>query len=132
MRLEKSRLREKHASLTSDRFQQIERRHVKDLISDEILFDIKESLKTGNPQDCFLSLWKHAQKGNLNKHERVVEICASLDDKVRRESSGNPKLIRGIRYTQNVIDFMMTMRSYGHNSHQQYSIFTSVFGGPSS
>ncbi|KAJ3851678.1 hypothetical protein EV368DRAFT_83283 [Lentinula lateritia] len=132
MRLEKSRLREKHASLTSDRFQQIEWHHVMDLISDEILFDIKESLKTGNPQDCFLSLWKHAQKGNLNKHERVVEICASLDDKVRRESSGNPKLIRGIRYTQNVIDFMMTMRSYGHNSHQQYSIFTSVFGGPSS
>ncbi|KAJ3845783.1 hypothetical protein EV368DRAFT_70439, partial [Lentinula lateritia] len=100
-------IREKHASLTSDRFQKIERRHVQDIVCEEILFDITESLKTGNPADCFLSLHKHALKDN-------------------------PKLLCGIRYAQTVIDFCMVMRSYGHNSHQQYTIFTSMFGGPSS
>lgn len=105
---------------------------MKDLVSDRILFDITESLKTGDAHDCFLRLFDHAKNGNLSKHQRVIDICESLDDRVRREASGNPKLICGIRYTQNVIDFMMVMRSYGHNSHQQYSIFTSTFGGISS
>ncbi|KAJ3711283.1 hypothetical protein C8R42DRAFT_728634 [Lentinula raphanica] len=131
-RLEKALLREKHASLSSDRMQQIQRRFVNDLLSDKILFDITESLKTGDAHDCFLRLWKHACAGNLGKHQRVVDICEALDNRIGREASDNPKLICGIRYTQNVINFMMMMRSYGHNSHRQYTMFTSVFGGPSS
>lgn len=105
---------------------------MKDLLSDKILFDINESLKSGDPHDRFLRLFIHAKEGNLTKHQRVIDICESLDDRVRGEASGNPKLICGIRYSQNDIDFMMVMRSYGHNSHQQYSIFTSTFGGISS
>ncbi|KAJ3742511.1 hypothetical protein DFH05DRAFT_1401798, partial [Lentinula detonsa] len=131
-RLKKVLLREKHASLSSDRMQQIQRRYVNDLLSDKILFDITESLKTGDAHDCFLRLWKHARAGNLNNHQRVVDICEALDDRIGREASDNRKLICGIRYSQNVINFMMMMRSYGHNSHRQYTMFTSVFGGPSS
>ncbi|KAJ3860384.1 hypothetical protein EV359DRAFT_49199, partial [Lentinula novae-zelandiae] len=130
--LKKSRFREIHSSLTTNCLQKIERRHMKDLLDDKILFDINDLLKTNDPHDCFLRLWSHAKEGNLGKHERVVEICASLEDRVRRESSDNPKLKYGIRYAQNVINYMMLMRGYGHNSHQQYTIFTSPFGGPSS
>ncbi|KAE9389323.1 hypothetical protein BT96DRAFT_960070 [Gymnopus androsaceus JB14] len=132
LRLKKSQLREKHSSITTDRMQKIERRHMKDLIGDRVLFDLVESLKSNAPHDCFLSLWNHAREGRLDKREVVVDICASLDDRVRRESSDNPHLLRGIRYSENVINFAMLMRSYGHNSHQQYTIFTSTFGGPSS
>ncbi|KAJ3897553.1 hypothetical protein F5879DRAFT_927751, partial [Lentinula edodes] len=131
-RLKKSRLREIHSSLTTDCLQKIEQHHMKDLLDDKILFDINDSLKTDDPHDCFLRLWSHAKEGNLGKHEHVVEICASLEDRVRRESSDNPKLKYGIQYVQNVINYMMLMRGYGHNSHQQYTIFTSTFGGPSS
>ncbi|KAJ3727641.1 hypothetical protein C8R42DRAFT_620753 [Lentinula raphanica] len=131
-RLQKALLREKHASLTTDRLQKVQRRFVNDILSDKILFDVTESLKTGDAHDCFLRLWEHAKAGNLNEHQRVVDICDALDDRVTRELSGNPRSICGIRYSQNVINFMMMMRSYGHNSHQQYSLFTSVFGGPSS
>ncbi|KAJ3766604.1 hypothetical protein FB446DRAFT_757584 [Lentinula raphanica] len=131
-RLEKALRREKHASLSSDRLQKVQRRFVNDLLSDKVLFDITESLKTGEAHDCFLRLWEHARAGNLDKHQRVVDICDALDDRVKRELSSNQKMICGIRYSQNVINFMMMMRSYGHNSHQQYSLFTSVFGGPSS
>ncbi|KAJ3911642.1 hypothetical protein F5877DRAFT_55061 [Lentinula edodes] len=131
-RLEKAKLREKYASLTSDRLQKIQRRFVNDILSDRILFDITESLKTDSAEDCFLRLWQHAKDGHLGNHQRVVDICEALDDRVAREASDNPKLICGIRYTQNVINFMMMMRSYGHNSHRQYTMFTSVFGGPTS
>lgn len=111
--------------------QRFERQHTEDRLADKVIFDITDSLKTDNPHDCFLRLWRHAQDGNLNKYQLVVDICESLDDQVTQESSDNPNLLQGIRYGENVINFAMLMRSYGHGLHNQYSIFTSTFGGPS-
>ncbi|KAG6899052.1 hypothetical protein C0993_001351 [Termitomyces sp. T159_Od127] len=60
-----------------------------------------------------------------------MDICEVLADKVQREASGNDKLKYGIQYSRNYLDFMILMCGYGHNSHQQYKIFSAKFARPS-
>ena len=100
-------------------------------LSDPVLFDIHDSLKTGKPEDTFLRLYKSAKEGKLKNYERFTEVCNVLEDRVRRETSGNDKLKYGIRYLPNYLNFMIAMRGYGQNSNRQYEIFCAEFAGPS-
>lgn len=100
-------------------------------LSDPVLFDIHDSLKTGKPEDTFLRLYKSAKEGKLKNYERFTEVCNVLEDRVRRETSGNDKLKYGIRYSPNYLNFMIAMRGYGQNSNRQYEIFCAEFAGPS-
>ena len=64
-------------------------------------------------------------------HGLFVDICTVLAEQVRRASSGNDKLKNGIRYLHDYLNFMTILRSYGHQSAQQYAILSSQLGGPS-
>lgn len=101
-------------------------------LADPVLFDISESLETGDPGDCFLRLFKLAKEGKLKKYDRFQDVCAVLEDHVRRETSGNPNLKYGIRYSENYLNFMLVLRGYGQNSNRQYDIISATFAGPSS
>ncbi|KAJ3502810.1 hypothetical protein NLJ89_g8719 [Agrocybe chaxingu] len=108
-----------------------ETKQLQDKLSDPILFDIYESLKTGKPEDCFLLLHKQAQSGQLKDFGRFLDICEVLTDRVRRDFSGNEKLKYGIRYSRSYLDFMIAMRGYGQNSNRQYEILAAELCAPS-
>lgn len=121
--------RDKYAQ--TDMIRQIGARSFSAKLSDPVLFDIHDSLKTGKPEDAFLRPYKSAKEGKLSNYERFIEVCDVLEDRVRRETSGNDKLKYGIRYSPNYLDFMIAMRGYGQNSNRQYEIFCAEFAGPS-
>jgi len=108
-----------------------ENQDLQDKLSDPVLFDIHESLKTGKPEDCFLRLFKQAQEGKLETYGRFLDVCEVLSDRVRRDTSGNPNLKYGMRYSKSYMDFMIAMRGYGQNSNRQYGILAAEFCAPS-
>ena len=77
-------------------------------------------------------LYKYAIDGKLKGHQTFIDICDVMADRVRRLSDDNPNLKYGQRYTQNYLNFMTLMRSYGQNSARQYGILTAQIVGPSS
>lgn len=101
-------------------------------LADSVVFNIAESLGTGDPGDCFLRLFKFAKEGKLKNYERFQDVCTVLEDHARRETSDNPNLKYGIRYSENYLNFMLVLRGYGQNSNRQYEILSATFAGPSS
>lgn len=103
---------------------------MQDKLADPVLFDIYESLKSGKPEDCFLRLFKQAKEGHLKTFERFLDVCQVFSDRIHRDTSGNPKLKYGIRYSKSYLDFMIAMRGYGQNSNRQYGILAAEFLAP--
>ncbi|KAJ3489093.1 hypothetical protein NLJ89_g11559 [Agrocybe chaxingu] len=108
-----------------------ETQQLQDKLSDPVLFDIYESLKTGQPEDCFLLLHKQAKNGQLKDFACFLDICEVLTDRVRRDFSENKKLKYGICYSRSYLDFMIAMRGYGQNSNRQYEILAAELCAPS-
>ncbi|KAF8162013.1 hypothetical protein BJ912DRAFT_935672 [Pholiota molesta] len=129
VRQEKIAQRTKYAA--NNHLRRFELHELQDKLADPVLFDIFESLKTGKPEDCFLQLFKQAQEGKLQNHERFLDVCEVLSDRIRRDTSGNRNLKYGMRYSKTYLDFMIAMRGYGQNSNQQYEILAAEFCGPS-
>ncbi|KAF8161385.1 hypothetical protein B0H34DRAFT_796185 [Crassisporium funariophilum] len=129
VRQEKIAQRTKYAA--NNHVRRFEHHELQDKLADPVLFDIFESLKTGKPEDCFLQLFKQAHEGKLQNHERFLEVCEVLSDRIRRDTSGNRNLKYGMRYSKTYLDFMIAMRGYGQNSNRQYEILAAEFCGPS-
>ncbi|KAF9034576.1 hypothetical protein BJ165DRAFT_1534007 [Panaeolus papilionaceus] len=103
----------------------------RDKLQDPMLFDFQKSLRMGGPEDCFLTLMKHARDGHLRSYERFREVCKVVVNRITRETSENKNLKYGIRYPESFLNFMIAMRGYGQNSNRQYEIFAAEFAGPS-
>ncbi|PPQ81252.1 hypothetical protein CVT24_012134 [Panaeolus cyanescens] len=52
---------------------QVQNESFKKRLADPVLFNITESLKTGDQLDCFLRLIKHAREGKLDNYKRFQE-----------------------------------------------------------
>ncbi|KAF8195480.1 hypothetical protein BJ912DRAFT_900722 [Pholiota molesta] len=114
-----------------DRVKGIESKAFEAKLKDPVIFDIYNSLKSGNPEDCFLKLYQAAREGKLKGYERFTDVCEVLEDRIRRENSANPNAKYGIRYSETYLNFMIIMRGHGQNSNRQYEIYSGAFGGPS-
>lgn len=101
-------------------------------MTDPVIFPIVQQLERGDVAGAFLSLYQRARDGGLAKYQTFMDICTVLEDQLKaRAESDSPGAKKGIRYTQDYLNFMTIMRSYGQQSSQQYSILTSQIGGPS-
>lgn len=59
---------------------------------------------------CFLQLHRAAVDGKLgNDRQLVKDLCGLLADKVRRDSSDNPNLKYGVRYTHDYLNFCILL-----------------------
>ncbi|KAG6906610.1 hypothetical protein DXG01_012964 [Tephrocybe rancida] len=58
--------------------------------------------------------------------------CEVLADKLDQENSGDPNAKYGIQYPKNYLNFMVLMRSHGHNSATQFGILSMEIPAPSS
>lgn len=80
-----------------------------DKLKDPLVFQIHLHLEKGDHTSCFLSLFSAAQNGDLENAETFTQFCAVFDDQLRRSTSDNKKLKRGIHYPQHYLDFMILM-----------------------
>ncbi|KAF9526823.1 hypothetical protein CPB83DRAFT_837122 [Crepidotus variabilis] len=101
-------------------------------LQDPVLFRLHNALKTGGPEDCFLSLFESAQCGELKSHQQFLGICDVFADRLKRENSGNSNAKFGIRYKTDYIQFMTVLRGYGQNSNRQFKIISAALFAPSS
>ncbi|KAI0729049.1 hypothetical protein C8Q72DRAFT_944230 [Fomitopsis betulina] len=99
-------------------------------MADPVIFPLVQQLERGNIAGAFFSLYQRGREGGLAKYETFVNVCTVLEDQLTRADTG-PGAKKGIRYSQDYLNFMTMMRSYGQQSSQQYSILTSQIGGPS-
>lgn len=100
-------------------------------LGDPVLFNLYESLQTGDPEDCFLSLYTHAREGKLGEKKQFVSVCEMVNDRVKRELSSSITAKYGQRYSRAALDFMLLLRGYGLNSNLQYDIISAELCGPS-
>lgn len=107
-----------------------EARELEDKLSDPAVFKIWKSLKRDDSVGTFINLFEQARDGKLANKQTFVDLCSVLSQQVKRQSSDNPKLTRGMRYPQDIMNFMTLMRSYGQKSAQQYAILQSALAGP--
>ncbi|EIW56114.1 uncharacterized protein TRAVEDRAFT_50602 [Trametes versicolor FP-101664 SS1] len=121
--------RDKYAPLTV--FKSTEARDLRLKMADPVIFPLVQLLERGDVAGALLSLYQRAKEGGLAKYQSFIDICAVLDEQLARAESDSPGAKKGIRYTQDYLNFMTMMRSYGQQSGQQYSILTSQIGGPS-
>lgn len=99
-------------------------------MADPVIFPLVQQLERGNIAGAFFSLYQRGREGGLAKYETFVNVCTVLEDQLTRADTG-PGAKKGIRYSQDYLNFMTMMHSYGQQSSQQYSILTSQIGGPS-
>ena len=100
-------------------------------MNDPLIFKLYQTLLRNDSLGVFMQLHQQAREGKLSDHKIFLDVCAVLADQVRRASSSNTKLKNGIRYPRDYLNFMTALRSYGHQSGQQYAILSSQLGGPS-
>ncbi|EMD33802.1 hypothetical protein CERSUDRAFT_76503 [Gelatoporia subvermispora B] len=104
-------------------------RELQNNLKDTLLFALWMDLEKDDNLGCFLRLYKHASEGRLHDRVTFTEVCQVMEQRVQRENNPNAKY--GLRYPRNYLNFMTLMRSYGHQSAQQFGILTSQIGGPS-
>ncbi|TFK58275.1 hypothetical protein BDN72DRAFT_731006, partial [Pluteus cervinus] len=124
-------LEQRQKYLRNDHLLSFEHQSLQRMLEDPIIFNIYQSMKSGKPEDCFLQLADQCRSGKLQSFERLREICEVVGDRIRRDSSNNPDLTFGMRYTQSYLDFMTAMRGYGPSSNTQYAILAAELCAPS-
>ena len=105
---------------------------LKEKLNDPLIFQVHQLLERGQHTECFLKLYHLSHSGKLKNLEVFTDLCQVLADKVDRDTSGNPNVKYGIRYTQNYLNFMILLRSHGQNSAKQYGILAGQLPAPSS
>ncbi|KAJ6543068.1 hypothetical protein B0H19DRAFT_1268241 [Mycena capillaripes] len=100
-------------------------------LADPLLFDAFMELKHGEDLNCFLKLYKYSASGKLKDKQVFLELCKVMAQQAKRHSSDNPNLKFGMRYPANFLNFMILVRSYGHNSARQYDLISKELCGPS-
>jgi len=121
----------KHEKYTPHTLLSTDLRQLGDKLKDPLVHQIHLLLEEGQHEKCFLSLYRMALEGKLDKSQTFTELCQVFEDRLRQESSDNKHMKYGIRYPQNYLNFMILMRSRGGSSAQQYAILTAQLGGPS-
>lgn len=121
--------RQKHAPNTLAKY---EGRSLRAHLEDPTLFKAFEHLEADETAVAFLELYQYALDGKLKNFETFTQICAVIQDKIRRDTSENLNAKYGIRYPAEYLNFMVLMRSYGGNSAHQYGLLTGQIPGPCS
>lgn len=78
-------------------------------IEDPILFKAFKHLEVDETASAFLELYQYALDGKLKNFETFSQICAVVQDKIRRETSENPNAKYGARYPAEYLNFMVLM-----------------------
>lgn len=104
-------------------------RNLQAVLDDPITRGVLMSIDKGDKVGCFLRLYQQAKDGKLSKYETFMGICQVLNDRAWRESQPDAKkLLHGMRYSAELWNFFILMRSYGGDSAQQYNILAQELG----